>query len=141
MRKLKAFKTCPVAGCSKELLYTIDSIGYPSEAVCQGGHQFTVMVHGALVPRQNGRLSWSVLYVTGDAFTSLIDFQAVFHNTCNRIDDPRQFFGGIRELVRRLAEETDASYVERGVEPTGNPMRVVDDKLAAKGYGIGHGGC
>ena len=136
--KRKAFTHCPVDGCGRELLYTTDSLGSPDAAVCKGAHEFKVVYAGALRPNTRER---TVVYVPDRVFIDMIDFRAVFHNTCNRIDSPRQFFGGIRELVQRLADETDRDYEERGVEPYGNPMRRVDEKLAERGYGIGYGGC
>lgn len=130
----KPFEKCPIEGCDQVLLYTVDGIGYLRDAVCAGSHQFTAMARGL---RRNG-----VCYLPEGELLALVDFRAVFHNTCNRLQDtPGRFFGGIRELVRRLADERDQDCADRGVECNGNPMRQVDKYLESKGYGIGYGGC
>lgn len=134
----RTFESCPIAGCGERLVY---DTGYGSGAQCLGGHEFTVYgAVGALKPKDA-----DFLYVDRGELLDLIDFQAVFHNTCNRIDQPMRFFGGIRELVRRLADRDDQEKVEeaaRGETPAiGNPMRRVDEKLAERGYPVGYGGC
>jgi hypothetical protein len=136
---VRTFDDCPVAECGERLVY---DAGWGNGAQCLAGHEFTVYgAVGALKPKDA-----DFLYIDQRELVDLIDFQAVFHNTCCRIDQPARFFGGIRELVRRLADRDDRRKAEqeaRGDEQIsiGNPMRRVDEDLAKRGYGIGYGGC
>jgi hypothetical protein len=133
----RTFDTCPIDRCGERLVY---DTGYGHGAQCLGGHEFTVYAGGALRPKGE-----KFLFVDERELLDMIDFRAVFHNTCCRLDDTRRFFGGIRELVRRLADRDAQEKAEREARgetvASGNPMRRVDDELARRGYGVGYGGC